>query len=72
MQYVQDHIGDATGKTLVIMHSDILEDADQLEEMLRAALPVNDILKLPVGSVIGVHAGPGLIAVCFLGKPRSI
>lgn len=72
VQYAQDNMGDATGKTIVIMHSDVLEDADQLEEMLRAALPVGDVLKLPVGAVIGVHAGPGLIAVCFLGKPRAI
>lgn len=72
VQYAQDNIGDPHGKTIVIMHSDVLEDADQLETMLRAALPVDDVLKLPVGAVIGAHAGPGLIAVCFLGRPRSI
>ena len=54
------------------MHSESLEDADLLESMLREALPVGEVMKLPVGSVIGVHAGPGLIAVCFMGKPRSI
>ena len=72
VQYAQDNIGDANDKTIVIMHSDVLEDAEQLEAGLRAALPVREVLKLPVGAVIGAHAGPGLIAVCFLGRPRQV
>ena len=72
VQYVQDNIVDPENSTVAIMHSESLEDADLLESMLREALPVGEVMKLPVGSVIGVHAGPGLIAVCFMGKPRSI
>lgn len=72
VQYVQDNITDPENSTVAIMHSESLEDADMLESMLRAAMPIGEIVKLPVGSVIGVHVGPGLIAVCFMGRPRQI
>ena len=39
---------------------------------LLEAMPAGEVMKLPIGSVIGVHAGPGLLAVCFMGKERSI
>lgn len=71
VRYVQDN-ADSDMDRVVIMHSDVLADASQLEEMLRAEMPGVEVAKLPVGAVIGAHAGPGLIAVCFLGKPRAI
>lgn len=72
VQYVQDNLDGQENPTIAIMHSESLEDADLLLSMLKEALPGSEIMKLPVGAVIGVHAGPGLIAVCFMGKPRSI
>lgn len=72
VEYAKENITDPENATIAIMHSESRGDADLLEGMLRSALPVKDIMKLPVGAVIGVHVGPGLIAVCFMGKPRAI
>lgn len=72
VEYVKENIADPENATVAIMHSESTDDADLLEDMLRSAVPVKEVMKLPVGAVIGVHVGPGLIAVCFLGKPRTV
>lgn len=72
VQYVQENITEPENSTIAIMHSESKEDADLLEVMLLEAMPAGEVMKLPIGSVIGVHAGPGLLAVCFMGKERSI
>ena len=64
-------IEDPAGQTLIIIHADVPEDAQRLEELLRRTVPdIGGILVVPVGPVIGTHCGPGTIASCFLGKER--
>ncbi len=66
-----ENIEDTEGKTIVIMHADAGEDARRVEEKLRAKLPgVSDIRIQMIGPVIGAHAGPGALAVTFIGKER--
>ncbi len=66
-----EQIGDPTGKTVVIMHGDAPEDAQRVSEKLSAKLPgLSEIRIQMIGPVIGAHAGPGTIAVTFLGKER--
>lgn len=54
-----------------ISHGDCLEDAESLAAMLRAALPVKDVRISFVGSVIGAHTGPGVVAVFCMGDTRT-
>lgn len=57
-------------QTVFIGHGDCLEEAKQLEKLIREKLPVKDVLIHPVGPVIGSHTGPGVMALFFLGNPK--
>lgn len=54
-----------------ISHGDCLEEAQTLANMIREALPVIDVRISYVGSVIGAHTGPGVIAVFCMGDTRT-
>jgi fatty acid-binding protein DegV len=42
-----------------------------LKEMIAEKVKFNEVFIQYVGPVIGTHAGPDTLAVCFLGKPRG-
>lgn len=54
-----------------ISHGDCIDDANALAEQLKAALPVKDVRISYVGSVIGAHTGPGVVAVFCMGNGRA-
>lgn len=59
------------GQMIHISHGDCLEEAQQLADMIKAALPVADVRISYVGSVIGAHTGPGVIAIFCMGNTRT-
>ena len=56
---------------LHISHGDCYDEAQQLADLLKAALPIADVQISYVGSVIGAHTGPGVIAVFCKGENRT-
>lgn len=63
-------IGELKDQPVFICHGDCEEEAQQLADILREKAGVTEILINPVGTVIGSHAGPGVLAVFFLGHER--
>ena len=59
------------GQILHISHGDCFDEAQQLADLLKAALPIADVQISYVGSVIGAHTGPGVIAVFCKGESRT-
>ena len=57
-------------QTVYISHGDCYEDAKKLADMVSAELGVTDILISEIGPVIGAHAGPGTVALFYLGNKR--
>lgn len=55
---------------IFISHSDCIEDAHQLEDLLRERYGVEVTLISDIGPIIGSHAGPGTIALFFIGQHR--
>ena len=51
-----------------ISHGDCQEDAERVATMVQEAFPNAKITISDVGPVIGAHTGPGVIALCYLGK----
>ncbi len=51
-----------------VVHADSLEDASYLQERFEKELGFKEVLVNFIGPVIGGHAGPGAIAVLFVGK----
>ena len=56
--------------TVFLSHGDCREDAEYLIRLLKEKYGVKEVLLSYVGSVIGSHAGPGTLALFFLGNHR--
>ena len=61
---------DWDNEMVFICHGDCLEDARTLEQMLRKNGYAKEVFIGNLGAVIGSHAGPGTLAVFFLGDHR--
>lgn len=59
------------GQMIHISHGDCEDEAQSLAEMIKEALPVADVRISFVGSVIGAHTGPGVIAIFCMGNGRT-
>ena len=59
---------DPENSTVVISHSDCMEDAVNFDMRLRAKWDVKDTIITDIGPAFGAHCGPGAIAVFFIGK----
>lgn len=57
-----------TWKYVFISHGDCIDDATRVKEMVEEAFPKAKVTISYVGPVIGAHTGPGVIALCYLGK----
>ena len=68
-----EYIEQPEEQTVLIMQADVKEEAQRVAEMLRQRIPgIRDIRIQAVGPVIGAHCGPGTLAICFMGKERTI
>lgn len=56
--------------TFFICHADCLADAENLAAQLKEKYGAEDIFIGNLGAVIGSHAGPGTLAVFFLGEQK--
>lgn len=54
-----------------ISHGDCLEDTLCVKDMVEKAFPQAKVVISDVGPVIGAHTGPGVIALCYLGKNKK-
>jgi DegV family protein with EDD domain len=63
---------DPAESPMIVLNADSREDAERVKAMIEQKLPTAEIMIENVGPVIGAHAGPGTIAVCFIGtKPLT-
>jgi len=70
-EHVRRDIVHPEGQIILISHGDCADEAQSLADMLKATLPVEDVRLSYVGSVIGAHTGPGVIAVFCMGETRT-
>ena len=56
--------------TMFISHGDCYEDAEYLANILKTRYGAKEVMINYVGAVIGSHAGPGTLALFFLGDHR--
>ncbi len=57
-------------ETVFICHGDCMEDAQQLEKIVKEKYGVKNVFIYYVGAVIGSHSGPGTLALFFMGEHR--
>ena len=56
--------------TIFLSHGDCLEDAQYVAAKCKELCGVKEVVISYVGAVIGSHAGPGTVALFYLGKNR--
>lgn len=61
---------DLENQILAICHGDCLKDAEYLAKKVREVANVKDIIINFCDPVLGAHAGPGVLALFYLGKKR--
>ena len=70
---VAENIENPGEQTLILLHADAEEEAIKLSEIVKARVPeIKDIRLQIIGPVIGAHCGPGTLAVCFMGRERTL
>ena len=57
-------------QTIFISHGDCRQEAEEVADILQAECGFRDVVIGPVGPVVGAHAGPGVMAIFFLGTHR--
>lgn len=67
---VREYSDHAEDNACIIVHGDCLEDAEELKRLVEANVRFREIFLQYVGPVIGTHAGPDVLGVCFIGKER--
>ena len=51
--------------SVIISHSNCLEDAEKVASLVREAVEVREIMLVMMGPVVGAHVGPGCIALFY-------
>lgn len=69
---VQELVVRPEEQVLYICHSDIPEQARAFGDGLKERHGFKDVYYTYIGTTIGAHSGPGLMAAFFFGKPRTM
>lgn len=67
---MEETVTNAEGQRIFISHGDCMEDAEYVAKKIREKWQVKDILIHVLDPVIGAHAGPGTVALFFMGSKR--
>ena len=66
-----EHLSPQYGRGCFISHADAPEDAEYVAGLIKDRIPaVGEIFISPIGAVVGAHAGPGTVALFFMGEER--
>lgn len=65
-----ERAGKWENEIVMITHGDCLEDAEYVAKLVKEKMGVTNILINNIGTVIGSHTGPGVVAVFHMGEHR--
>ena len=54
----------------MITHGDCIEEAEYVAELAKEKLGAKEVLINNIGTVIGSHTGPGVVAIFYMGEER--
>ena len=70
VKHFQATAKDPAGGTVFISHGDCQEDAEYVAALVKERYGIEKVLINTIGATIGAHAGPGTVALFFLGDKR--
>ncbi|HET7580907.1 MAG TPA: DegV family protein [Bacillales bacterium] len=65
VELLKERGGDLQGQTIGLPHADSPDAVEKLKSMIREETGATDFMELPIGAVIGSHAGPGTFAIVY-------
>ncbi|MEE1073091.1 MAG: DegV family protein, partial [Cellulosilyticum sp.] len=71
VEKVKEYIVNPNEQVIFISHADALEEAEEVKKGIMEQCQVKDVWIGSIGAAIGSHAGPGTIAVFFMGEKRA-
>ncbi len=71
VKHMEETIVDPQKQLILIGHGDCEEDANYIANLIRSKLTVKDIVIHYLDPVIGAHAGPGTLAIFYMGTKRD-
>lgn len=70
-QHILSKVVNPSAQTFYVSHSLTPDLAKRLAEYIKEKVGFKDICYTEIGTIIGAHTGPGLVAVFFHGKDRT-
>lgn len=67
---MEKRMGDHRNDIIAISHGDCLEDAEFVRDLVKERFGIKSCIINHIGTVIGTHAGPGTVALFFMGDYR--
>lgn len=61
---------DLSNQIVFVGHGDDLEQAQELEKVIRSRNLVKDVVITKIGPIIGTHTGPGMLALVYMGSMK--
>ena len=55
---------------VMVTHGDCIEEAEYVAELAKEKLGAKEVLINNIGTVIGSHTGPGVVAIFYMGEER--
>lgn len=69
IEYFKEHYDEESSEDIIsIIDTDVKELGDKLEEEATSLYPNVTIRRNTLSPIIGAHTGPGMAAICFIGK----
>ena len=70
VEKVKEYIVNPEEQIVFISHGAVLEEAEQIKKAILEECHVKDVWLNYIGAAVGSHAGPGTMAVFFMGEER--
>ena len=70
VEKVKENIVEPENQIIFISHGGVLEEAHQIKKAILEECHVKDVWINYIGAAVGSHAGPGTIAIFFMGEKR--
>ena len=70
VEKVKENIVEPENQSIFISHGGVLEEAHQIKKAILEECHVKDVWINYIGAAVGSHAGPGTIAIFFMGEKR--
>ncbi len=63
IEYVEKAMKDYSSANIAVLHGNAEAEGKEVESQLKELLPISESRVIPIGAVVGVHTGPGVIGV---------